>query len=325
MPRKLISTLEPQEQVDQTFRIADKQLRANRQGGKYILLRLSDRSGTLTGMLWNAEESHFQSCERGDIVRCRGRLQLFNGAMQMIVTSIAKVEVDPAEEADFQRFDPDRAEARQSRLREILGGIEDEWLRRLGLAFLNDPAFMERFAQAPAAITHHHAYPGGLLDHTVELMELSLIVAPRYPNIRLDLVLIGAFLHDLGKIEEMSGGDELSYTDRGQLVGHIVIGVQMLCEKTVVVAAEMGQTFPEQIRWQLEHLILSHHGQLEYGSPKLPQTLEAILLHQLDHLDAKIAAATAVIESDVSGEGHWTNYHPSLGRKLWKEDPLRHS
>jgi 3'-5' exoribonuclease len=318
MTRRLITELQPQEQIDQVFRAADKQLRANRQGGKYILLKLADRSGTLTGMLWNAEDSTFESFERGDFIRCRGRLQTFNGGLQMIVTDVDKVARDDVDLADFERFDASKADSLEGRLNELIESLKSNPLKHLGQAFLADADFMGRFRQAAAAITNHHAYPGGLLQHTVDLMELAELVTPRYPRADVDLVKLGAFLHDLGKVEELASGDELTYTDRGQLVGHIVIGVQMLADKIRIAEQQGGFEFPTELRWQLEHLILSHHGQLEFGSPKIPMTVEAILLHHLDNLDAKMAAADAVIEADVSTDSRWTNYNPSFGRKLWK-------
>ncbi len=133
-----------------------------------------------------------------------------------------------------------------------------------------------------------------------------------------DLLACGAFLHDLGKIEELSTGGEISYTDRGQMVGHIIIGVQMLDQVISRLNSEPGEPIPDELRYQLTHLILSHHGQLEYGSPKVPSTLEAIALHQIDNLDAKLAAAISVIETDIAADGNWTNYNPAMGRKLWK-------
>lgn len=318
MSRRLISELQPQEQIDQVFRTADKQLRANRQGGKYILLKLADRSGTMTGMFWNAEDSTFESFQRGDHIRCRGRLQTFNGGLQMIVTEIAKVSSDQVDPADFERFDSAKADSLEARLNELIGSIESEPLRQVGQAFLDDGSFMEKFRQAAAAVNNHHAYPGGLMQHSVDLIELAELVTPRYPRANVDLVKLGAFLHDLGKVEEMASGDELTYTDRGQLIGHIVIGVQMLAEKIRAVEESQQTVFPTSLRWQLEHLILSHHGQLDYGSPKIPMTVEAILLHHLDNLDAKMAAADSIIETDISADGNWTNYNPSFGRKLWK-------
>lgn len=318
MSRSFINQLAEQQPLDQTFRAADKQLRANRQGGKYILLKLADRTGVLTGMLWNADDRIFESFERGDYVRCKGRTQLFNGGLQVIVTDIQRVDVAEIDPGDFDRYDAKVAQVLVDRLAAMIGALNNPHLRRLGQSFLADQTFVDRFKLAAAAISNHHAYPGGLLQHTVDLMELALIIGPRYPQVDADLVVVGAFLHDLGKIEELSADGEASYTDRGQLVGHIVIGVQMLAQKIAAVEATSGEAFPQDLRWQLEHLILSHHGQLDYGSPKIPLTLEALMLHHLDNLDAKMAAATSIIQSDVAADGNWTNYNPSMGRKLWK-------
>jgi 3'-5' exoribonuclease len=177
---------------------------------------------------------------------------------------------------------------------------------------------MAKLTVGAAAVSNHHAYPGGLLQHSLDLMELACLIGPRYPQLNVDLLMFGAFLHDLGKIEELSAGGEVSYTDRGQMVGHIVIGVQMLGEKIASIESS-GEAFPGDLRLQLEHLIVSHHGKIEFGSPKLPVTLEAVALHHLDNLDAKLASYTSVIEADVAADGNWTNYNPSIGRKLWKK------
>jgi 3'-5' exoribonuclease len=315
--RTPVSELSDGQQIDQSFRAADKQLRVNRQGGKYILLRLADRSGVLAGMLWNADEQQFDSFDRGDYVFCRGRTQVHNGALQVIVNSIERMDPSEVEIADFERFDAGESERLLDQLRGLLEGLNNVHLRRLGQAYLADQKFLSSLAKAAAAVSNHHAYPGGLLRHTIDLMELSQLVGPRYPQLDAELLMIGAFLHDLGKIDEMSHDGEISYTDRGQMVGHIVIGVQMLNDR--IASIESGEPFPDQLRLHLEHLIVSHHGQLEFGSPKLPVTLEAVALHHLDNLDAKITSYTNVIESDVAADGNWTNYNPSVGRKLWKK------
>ncbi len=315
--RRFINQLTEQEQIDSTFRVADKQLRANRQGGKYILLRLADRTGTLVGMHWNADERVFESFQRGDYLRCKGRTQVYNGGLQMIVSHLEVINVADIDVADFDAYDSSVAEALLRRLHGCLDAVKDEALRKLAGTYLNDAEWVARFKMAPAAVSNHHAYPGGLLRHTVELMELAMLIAPRYPKLNGDVLIIGAFLHDLGKVEELTSGGELAYTDRGQLVGHLVIGVQDLTRRIIQLEAT-GTTISDGLRWQLEHLILSHHGQLEFGSPKIPMTLEGIALHHLDNLDAKLAAALQLIESDVAGDSNWTNYSPALGRKLWK-------
>lgn len=318
MNRTNILDLSDGQHLEQAFQATDKQLRVNRQGGKYILLRLADRTGTIAGMYWNADERIFESFERGDYVLCHGRTQVHNGNLQVIVTKIQSLDPSEVDIADFERFDADRAEALRQRLTDLISEMRNVNLRRLGEAYLQDDAFMAKLIVAAAAVSNHHAYPGGLLQHSVDLMELARLIAPQYPQLDGELLTFGAFLHDLGKIEELSAGGEVSYTDRGQMVGHIVIGVQMLNEKINSLDESEG-TFPPDLRLHLEHLIVSHHGQIEYGSPKLPVTLEAVALHHLDNLDAKLASYTSVIDADIAADSNWTNYNPSIGRKLWKK------
>ena len=313
--RICISDLSEGQQLEQAFRAADKQLRVNRQGSKYILLKLADRSGTIAGMLWNADERTFESFDRGDFLFCQGRTQIHNGALQMILQRVERMDPHEVDESEFEQFDAAASDRLQARLSELLGEIRNPPLRALGNAFLSDATLMSKLARAPAGVSNHHAYPGGLLRHLIDIMELARLITPRYPQLDGELLVVGALLHDLGKVEELSTRGEVSYTDRGQLVGHIVIGVQLLGEKIDALA----EPFPVELRLQLEHLIVSHHGELEFGSPRLPATLEAVALHHLDNLDAKLASFTSVIESDVSGDGNWTNYSPALGRKLWKK------
>lgn len=321
MTRIAINQLGDNQPLDQAFQVADKQLRVNRQGGKYILLKLTDRSGTISGMFWNADEAIFESFQRADYLHVRGRTQIHNGNLQVIVTEIKRLTVEQIDPGQFDRFDSDQAARLLGRLRELLDSFRNVHLRRLGAAYLADTEWIRRLQLAPAAVTHHHAYPGGLLRHTVDLMELAQGVGPRYEGLDTELLMFGAFLHDLGKIEELTSGGESGYTDRGQLVGHLVMGVQGLDNRVRAVAESGAEPIPPELRLQLEHLILSHHGSLEFGSPRVPQTLEAIALHHLDNLDAKLASALAVIESDIGGDPHWTNYQPAMGRKLWKPRP----
>lgn len=304
--------------LNQAFQAADKQLRVNRQGGKYILLKLSDRSGTIAGMMWNADEAVFDRFDRGDYIFCHGRTQIHNGVLQLIVTQIERMDAHEVIVDDFERFNASQADEQMSRVRELLATLSQPFLCRLAASYLDDAEFVERFRITAAAVSNHHAYPGGLLHHTLNMMELARLIGPRYAELDTELLMIGAFLHDLGKIDELKSGGEISYTDRGQLLGHIVIGVQLLDEKIRQIESETGERFPVQLRHQLEHLIVSHHGSQEYGSPKIPVTLEAVALHHIDNLDAKLATFTSVIQQDVAADGNWTNYTPAIGRKLWK-------
>jgi len=316
--RIAINELSDNVSVEQAFQAADKQLRVNRQGGKYLLLKLADRSGTISAMVWNADERMFESFHRGDYIFCRGRTQLHNGNLQIIVTEMNRISPDEIDLSEFDRFDSKLADELTGRLAELLTGLHDVHLRSLAKAFLDDADLMGKLQIAAAAINNHHAYPGGLLQHTVDLIEIAQVVGPRYQGLDVELLMFGAFLHDLGKIDEITSGGESTYTDRGQLIGHLVIGVQMLDEKIRYLKTECDHDFPAGLQTQLQHLILSHHGMLEYGSPRIPQTLEAIALHHIDNLDAKLAAAISIIGGDVGGSERWTNYNPGIGRKLWK-------
>lgn len=311
--RTPINELSDGQTLDQSFRVGDKQIRLNRDGGKYLLLRLTDATGTIVAMVWNAGEKLLDAFDTGDYVQLAGRTQIHKGSLQIIgktVHRLTDADIDPA---DFDRFDAAASDADLDRVRTLLVGLSNVHLRRLGESFLADEDFITDLRTAAAAVNNHHAHPGGLLRHTADMMELAAAIAPRYDGVDPDLVVTGAFLHDIGKIHELGGDGELNYTDRGQLVGHIVIGVQMLGDKIATLP-----DFPPELRSHLEHLIVSHHGVLEYGSPKIPVTLEAVLLHHIDNLDSKMAACLSVIENDVAAAGPWTNYHPGIGRKMWK-------
>ncbi|MEM6472922.1 MAG: HD domain-containing protein [Planctomycetota bacterium] len=304
----------------QHFRLADKQIRVNRQGSKYLLLKLSDRTGTIVAMLWNAEDSDFESLDRGGFVYCVGRTQVHQGVLQIILNSISSTSEESVDLADFDRFDASAADAAFEELQAILEGLRNVHLRGLGQSMIEDPSFAGQLRVASAAVSNHHSYPGGLLRHTVDLMQLCQLIGPRYPKLDVDCLTFGAFLHDLGKIEEISSDGDLRYSDRGQMVGHIVIGVEMLGKAIARYQSESGHSFPDVLKLQLEHMIVSHHGQLEFGSPRVPASLEAVALHHIDNLDAKLVWFESLIDADLTSEGRWTNYIPSIGRKLWKPE-----
>ena len=209
----------------------------------------------------------------------------------------------------------------------MLRAVTNYHLRSLAECFLIDEQFMDQFTRAPAGVKNHHAYHGGLLDHVVHLMQLSTSVARHYPQLDPDLLVIGAFLHDMGKVHELSYDRDLAYSDEGQLIGHVVIAVGMLDKKLEEAAQLSGEPFPEELALRLKHMIVSHHGQYDFGSPKLPMTLEAIALHLLDNLDAKIHNFDSLIREDVNVDSHWTTYQANIGRKLFKgqsENAVRH-
>jgi 3'-5' exoribonuclease len=207
------------------------------------------------------------------------------------------------------------------RLTEILRTIKSPELRNLAECFLMDTNFMTKFTSAPAGMKNHHAYQGGLTEHVVSLMELVLVVAPRYPRLDPDKLLIGAFLHDAAKVDELSYERDIAYTDEGQLLGHMVMAMTMIDDKVREAERLSGEPFPKHLVTEIKHMVISHHGEYEYGSAKLPMTLEAVALHHLDNLDAKLASFTQLMIDCPNVESNWTQYHANLGRKLYKGAP----
>ena len=318
MSRRFVNELADGEALDQVFLASEKQLRTNRNGNLYLQLRVSDRTGSLTAMLWNAQQKHFDGFSNGDFVTVKGTAQLYNGAMQVLAREVKKADGGSVDDDDFVTVSTEKLENMVGRLAEILRGMDSEPLRNLADCFLVDEEFMRALKSAPAGVKNHHAYHGGLLEHILSLMEISLLVASRYPKLDQDVLLFGAFLHDLGKIRELTYSPDLGYSDQGQLLGHIVQGVVMLDEKIADAEKQIGSAFPSEVADHLRHMIVSHHGSLEFGSPKVPMTLEAVALHYLDSLDAKMHSFQQLIEDDVNPSSAWTVYHPSIGRKLLK-------
>ena len=318
MGRRYIAQFGDQEAVHETFLAYNKQLRPNRSGNLYLQVDLSDRSGSISARLWNANDSVYHSFDDGDFVRIEGKTQIYQGAMQMIASHITRVAPNEVDPADFVPVTPDEIEGLVARLRELTEAMADEELRDLARCFLDDEEFLRKFTHAPAGIKNHHAYTGGLLEHVVNLMEVVTRVVDFYPAIDRDLLLMGAFLHDCGKIDELAWEQGLSYTDLGQLVGHMVIAVGILDQKANQCQERFGRRPDEEKLLRLKHMIVSHHGQYEYGSPKLPMTLEAIALHHLDNLDAKVQSFEQQIRDDPNVDSAWTLFNHSISRKLFK-------
>lgn len=318
MPRCTINSLTDGMSVEEVYLLADKQLRANRVGELYLLAQLRDRTGQISGLLWNVSEHEMARFTAGDYVRIRGKVQLYQGNLQIILTAIEPVSRENVDPSEFIPATTQDAERLLARMREILTSLEDRHLRTLMELFLADETVLTGLRRAPAGIKLHHAYHGGLLEHVANVLETAVRVADLYPKVDRSLLLAGVFLHDLGKIRELAFEETFAYTDEGQLIGHLVIGIEMLNEKTPAVEAVLGEPFPQETLLRLKHMILSHHGSYEFGSPKLPMTPEAIALHHLDNLDAKVNEFATLIASDPNPQSSWTPYSTSMQRKLFK-------
>lgn len=318
MPRTYVAELNDRDAVNEVFQAFGKQLRPNRNGDLYLQVELADRSGSISARMWNAGQTVYRGFENGDFVRIEGTAQLFQGAMQLIATNIDRVGPGEINQEDFMPQSPVDRDRLANRLAELLRGMNDPHLRNLAECFLMDEAFMQKFTTAPAGIKNHHAYLGGLVEHVVQLMEIIVRISDLYPEIHRDLWLFGAFLHDMGKIDELSQDVTLAYTDEGQMIGHVVIAISRLDDKLREAEKLSGEPMPNDFVLRLKHMIISHHGEYEFGAPKLPMTLEAIALAQLDNLDAKIHSFRQQMQDDPNTESVWTVYNPQIRRKLYK-------
>jgi 3'-5' exoribonuclease len=321
MSRRYVNQLSHGDSIDEAYLVSDKQLRANRQGNLYLQVELRDKTGSVGARLWNATEDLARTFEPGDFLRVRGKTQIFQGSLQVILTHIEVLDSARVEPEDFLPQSSQNVSKLFARLRELLLAMSNPHLRALVECFLIDDDFVTKFTAAPAGIKNHHAYQGGLLEHVVNLLNVADRILDLYPEIDRDLLLTGIFLHDVGKVDELSYDRSFAYTDEGQLIGHLVMGVELLREKVERTVELTGESFPPELLLRLKHMIVSHHGSYEFGSPKLPMTLEAVALHYLDNLDAKIHTYSREIRDDPSRDSAWTPFQQSLGRRLFKGAP----
>jgi 3'-5' exoribonuclease len=318
MSRRFVQQLADGDTLDEIYLVTDKQLRANRNGNLYLQIELRDRTGSISARLWNAGENLFRMFDVGDFLLIRGKVQLFQGALQVILNYIERAEAEKVDLADFLPHTEQDVSKLLERLRGTLLRLANPHLRALAECFFMDDDFVRDLCRVPAGVRNHHAYLGGLLEHVVTLMDAAERLLPLYPELDRDLLLMGIFLHDVGKVRELTFDKVFAYSDEGQLIGHLVIGVEMLNEKLRRVSDLTGEPFPAELLLRLKHMILSHHGTYEFGSPRLPMTPEAIALHYLDNLDAKIHSFTRDIREDRNQASAWTPFNQSLQRRLFK-------
>ena len=322
MPRQFVEHLRNGQTVDEIFLLTEKQLRANRNGDLFLLVHLRDRTGEVHGLMWNVSEDSVAGFDTGDFVRVEGKVQLYQGALQTILTRVNAVSAAAIEVSDFEEDRSEASERQLVRVNELLRNLGNEDLRELMIGFLDDESLIKAFARAVAGVKIHHAFRGGLLEHVSTLMEAADQISKLYPFLDRDLLLAGVFLHDLGKVREISIEGSFSYTDEGQLLGHIVLILEELETKVSDFADRTGREFNPDLLLKLKHLIVSHHGSLETGSPRVPMTIEAVALYHLDNLDARINEAMNLINSDPNRQSAWTAFVPRLGRKFYKgRDP----
>ena len=313
MKSPFVKELEPNRVVTTSFLVHSKEIRQKKSGELYLSLLLADRTGELDAKMWDNVADVVDSFDRDDFVKVKGLIQVFHNRPQLTIHKMRRMDDSEIEFGDYfpsSTRDPDEM---WKELRGIATGMSNLHLKSLLDAMLDDPDIAVRYRRAPAAKTIHHAYLGGLIEHVLSLCTLAKAVGPHYPNVDCDLLLAGAVLHDIGKIYELNYERGFSYSPEGQLIGHINIAMRMVADKLRGLP-----DFPPLLRSLVEHMILSHHGQLEYGSPKVPVFPEALLLHYLDDMDSKMECMRALIENDRQVDGCFTSYNAALERTALK-------
>jgi 3'-5' exoribonuclease len=318
MPRRYINSLSDGESIEEIYLLSDKQLRANRNAATYLLVELRDKTGSISARMWNVAEDSVANINPGDYVHVKGKVQLYQGALQMIISQIQSIPSERLDPLDFIKQSQRDIGLLTARLREILRSITDPHVRTLIDCFLIDDELMNAFTTAPAGMKAHHAYLGGLLEHVVNMLEIAGRIHDLLNGVDRSLLLAGIFLHDIGKVRELSFANGCSYTDEGQLLGHLVIAVEMLTAKIAQAETLLEAPFPAETALRLKHLILAHHGTYEFGSPKLPMTPEAIAVHYIDNLDAKVHEFSRDIADDPNQQASFTPFNARLDRKLFK-------
>ena len=308
-----VSQLNLNQEIVSCFLVSRKEIKSKKNGGDYLFLDLSDKTGHISAFLWENVEEYLEAFDAGDYVKVKGLVKEYNSRIQLTLHKIKKVDDSEVDPADFLPVSGKDVDAQYAELLAECSGMTDPHLRDLLQTILADTRVVERFKRAPAAKRMHHAYIGGLLDHTLSLVRLCRLVAGNYPNLHLDLLLAGAILHDIGKIEELTYAKSFDYTNEGRLLGHIVMEVIYVNQVANQIAG-----FPEELRLQLLHLLVAHHGKVEFGSPKVPMTLEALVLHYLDDLDSKIETMTALSSEETVGNSDWSGYNQMLERYVYR-------
>jgi len=296
--------------ITSSFVVVSKQAKPKKSGDIYLALTLADRTGHMDAKMWDNVADHINCFEQDDFIKARGLINKFNGRFQLTLHKIRSLQDSEVVFDDYLPRTPKDVDALWRTLGEFVSGISDPHLRALLRAFMADPRIEQAYKNAPAAKSLHHAFIGGLLDHVVSLFQLCDLACRNYPGIiDRDLLLTGAFLHDIGKIHELAFARSFTYTTRGQLLGHMIIELEMLQQKLADLPG-----FPMEYKTLIEHLIISHHGKYEFGSPKMPMFPEALMLHYLDDLDSKMESMRAHFEREPDAE--WTTYNHSLERPL---------
>jgi len=308
-----IASLKEGDWVEETYLVISKQVATAKNGVTYLSIKLADKTGEIDGRLWDNADEIAGKFEREDFVRIKGMASNYQGTIQIKMKMLEKVDDSKVDLANFLESAPRNTDEMVQELKGIASSISNNYLRQLLTAFLDDTIFMESFKRTPAAKTLHHNYISGLLEHVVELVSLVRVVGKYFPSVDMNLLIAGAFLHDIGKVRELTVKKSIEYTTEGRLLGHISLGYEMICEKINSLPG-----FPDDLAMLLKHIMLSHHGEYEYGSPKRPKIREAMIINYMDDLSAKINNFEATLRKEQVAEGEWTGFNKMHDRYLFR-------
>lgn len=313
MAKIYASDIQPNQQIETLFLLTEKQLRAARNGAPFLTLKLVDKTGALTGRVWDRAEEIAASLPGKGYVRVSGRTETYRDELQIQVHHIASVGLDLIDPADYLPECPIKTEALLQRMKKLVSTVRRRSLQALLRSVLGDRSLMARFERAPAAKSVHHAYLGGLLEHSVSVAGLVSKIARHYPELDSELLVVGALLHDVGKVDEYVYDYFFDYSDAGRLLGHMVLGLRIVEEKIRGI-----KDFSPDDALLIQHLILSHHGEHDKGSVKLPMTREAYILHFADDMDAKMSTLTRILAEPKGESESWTPYQSLFGRFFYR-------
>lgn len=317
MAKQYVAEIKDRDPVKAVFLVKEKIMAMAKNGKPYMNLRLMDKSGEVDAKLWDNTDELDKVFDKNDFVLVRGKASVYMNKMQVVIAEISRIPEEDVDLSDFLPESPrDGAEMRRE-FQDVVGALTNPYLKALMTLFMADEDFMGRYCMAPAAKGMHHVYLGGLLEHSLALVRLVKAIAPLYKGINEELLIVGALLHDVGKIHEMSYERAFDYTDAGKLLGHITIGVELVDEKIRKIAG-----FPREMELLLKHMLLSHHGQYEFGSPKRPKTIEATILNYLDDMDSKINGINLHIAKEAVSTSRWTAHHRLYDRYYFKGNGL---
>ncbi len=313
MEKIFADEIKENERVDSTFLVKQKSSALTKTGKPYLNLILTDKTGNIKGMVWEQAESIAKLFEKDDFIRVKSTSVTYQNSLQLNISAITLCQPSEVEISDFLPQAKSDIDQTFLNLKTLTEEVKDPQLKQLLDLFMEDEQFVRLFKLSPAAKELHHVYLGGLLEHTLSVARLILQIGNHYESLNLDLLLTGGVLHDIGKIHELSYSKSFDYSDTGRLIGHITLAVELINEKIALLPG-----FPQELATELKHLIISHHGEYQYGSPKRPKTLEAVILYYLDDLDAKVEGIQRFIQHGQENQSRCAGYHKMLERFIYK-------